>query len=89
MPIPSFVELIPGRNSSSDHELIFLATKIPPLGSRSYYVEVSASRKPSNPLVSVYYWNSLNHSSQTADLKISNKVGLIHGLSLINALKQI
>jgi len=45
MPIASFVMEIPGRNSSADHELIFLASKLPPLGSKSYYIEVSVIGK--------------------------------------------
>ncbi len=76
MPIPSVVTSIPGRNSSADHELIFLATKIPPAGSKSYYIEVSMSIKPRNSSIPVYQWSSLNHFSQTTELKISNKVGL-------------
>jgi len=32
--------MLPGRNSSATHELIFLASKLPPLGFKSYYIKV-------------------------------------------------
>ena len=82
MPIPSFVASTPGRNSSADHELIFLATKIPPTGSKSYYIEVSMSRKPRNQPVPNHNWSSLNYSNQTTELKISNKVIQFYNSSL-------
>jgi len=40
IPIPEFVKTLPGRNSSATHELIFLAFQLPPLGSKSYYIQV-------------------------------------------------
>ena len=79
MPIPSFVKSIPGRNSSANHELIFLTTQVPPLGSKSYYIEVSVSRNTSHPPTLIPVWNSLNPAYQTSsDLKISNEVSLTH-----------
>ena len=75
MPIPSFVSELPGRNSSANHELIFLATKVPPLGSRSYYAEASVSRGSSKDLsISVPLWGSSLPADQIKDLKISNEV---------------
>lgn len=75
MPIPHFVTSIPGRNSSANHELIFLATNVPPLGSSSYYIESSVSRKPNSLLLP--FWNSLHPSSKNIkDLMISNEVNL-------------
>jgi len=41
IPIPEFVKNLPGRNSSATHELVFLANHLPPLGSKSYYIEVA------------------------------------------------
>jgi len=73
MPIPSFVTSIPGRNSSANHELIFMTTDVPPLGSKSYYIEASLSGKPS---IVVPFWNSSNPSNQVADVNISNEVSL-------------
>lgn len=40
IPIPEFVKRLPGRNSSATHELVFLANLLPPLGSKSYYIEL-------------------------------------------------
>lgn len=74
MPIASFVASIPGRNSSAKHELIFLATKVPPLGSKSYYIETSASKGKEDSSISVPVWNSSHPFNQTEDLKISNEV---------------
>jgi len=39
VPIAEFVKSLPGRESSATHELVFLASQLPPLGSKSYYVE--------------------------------------------------
>ena len=40
IPIASFVRELPGRNSSATHELVFLASMLPAMGSKSYYIEV-------------------------------------------------
>ncbi len=45
IPIPEFVKILPGRNSSATHELVFLAIDLPPLGSKSYYIEVENKSK--------------------------------------------
>ncbi len=74
MPIASFVASIPGRNSSASHELIFLATQVPPLGSKSYYVEASVSKSASEVSIPVSFWNSSYPSNQITELKISNEV---------------
>lgn len=74
MPIASFVASIPGRNSIAKHELIFLATKLPPIGSRSYYIETSVSKGRDDPSISVPVWSSFYPSDQITDSKISNEV---------------
>ena len=74
MPIPNFVASIPGRNSSANHELIFLATNVPPLGSKSYYIEVSVSSQTKNPSMSIPNWNSSNPRNEITDITISNEV---------------
>ena len=38
VPIPDAVSQIPGRNSNTKVELVFVATSLPPLGFTSYYV---------------------------------------------------
>ena len=43
MPIAEYVKSLPGRKSSATHELVFLASQLPPLGSKSYYVEPKLS----------------------------------------------
>ena len=45
IPIPEFIKTLPGRNSSATHELVFLAFQLPPLGSKSYYIEVNNKSK--------------------------------------------
>jgi len=40
IPIANFIKELPGRNSSASHELVFLASKLPAMGSKSYYIEV-------------------------------------------------
>ncbi len=42
IPIPEFVKNLPGRDSSATHELVFLAFRLPPLGSKSYYIEADS-----------------------------------------------
>lgn len=41
VPIPSFVLNLPGRISSATRELVFHASNVPPLGSKSFYVKPS------------------------------------------------
>jgi len=74
MPIASFVVAIPGRISGTKHELVFLATKLPPLGSKSYYVEASVSIIANRSQIPVTIWNSSAPSNQLTNLKISNEV---------------
>ena len=47
MPIAEFVKNLPGRKSSATHELVFLASQLPPLGSKSYYIEPTMLRDKS------------------------------------------
>ena len=44
VPIPKSVFLIPGRNSHATHELIFIASKIPPMGNQRYHIEKTDAR---------------------------------------------
>ena len=74
MPIATFVASIPGRNSSSTHEVIFLAAKVPPLGSKSFYIEAAVSGSRSISSILVYHWNSTFLPDQDTDLEISNEV---------------
>lgn len=76
MPIASFVESIPGRSSLADHDLVFLASKLPPLGSQSYYIETSVSKSVTSSIL-VSHWNSLNPPKLVTNLKISNEVSNI------------
>ena len=74
MPIATFVASIPGRNSSATHEVIFLAAKVPPLGSKSFYIEATVSGSRSISSILVYHWNSTFLPDQDTDLEISNEV---------------
>jgi len=56
MPIASFVASITGRNSSAKHELILYATQVPPLGSKSFYIEAYLIERKSS--IPVNMWNS-------------------------------
>lgn len=38
VPIPNAVREVPGRKSIAFYELVFLATEVPGLGFKSYYV---------------------------------------------------
>ncbi len=49
IPIAEYVKSLPGRVSSATVELVFLASQLPPLGSKSYYVQPVASKdEPKN-----------------------------------------
>ena len=39
IPIASFVRSLPGRESGATRELVFLASQLPPLGSKSYFIQ--------------------------------------------------
>ena len=63
---------MPGRNSSATHELVFLAFQLPPLGSKSYYIEVNNKSKTTEVKKQNYenllilkkqVWFQLKHSS--------------------------
>ncbi len=69
MPIASFVASIPERNSSATHELIFLATQVPPLGSKSYFIEVSLESDHSSI--------PIQPNSTTEFIEISNNVKVL------------
>lgn len=40
MPIAETIRNIPGRMSNSDTEIVFLASDLPPLGFKSYYIKL-------------------------------------------------
>lgn len=63
MPIPDFVKTLPGRNSSATHELVFLALNLPPLGSKSFYIQVENKSK------------AVELINETNGAVIANKVG--------------
>jgi lysosomal alpha-mannosidase len=44
IPIAEYVKNLPGREGRATVELVFLASQLPPLGSKSYYVEPVASK---------------------------------------------
>ena len=79
IPIPSFVKNVPGRNSSATHELVFLATKLPPLGSKSYYIERIISDESKNATLKVK-----RALSEGDDKSIANEVlNLVEGLEKV------
>ena len=41
VPIPKFLLNVDGRTSDATHELVFLASQLPALGSKSFYVQSS------------------------------------------------
>ena len=44
VPISTEVQGIPGRKSEAADELVFLAARLPPVGSHSYYVERTTNK---------------------------------------------
>ena len=46
IPIPDFIKSLPERKKTSlaESELVFLASKLPPFGSKSYYVRKTSSK---------------------------------------------
>jgi len=42
VPLPEFVKNLPGRMSQATHELVFLASQLPPLGSKSFHISTSS-----------------------------------------------
>lgn len=44
LPIPDAVKNIPGRDSSANYELIFLAKDVPGLGFKSFYVSINTDQ---------------------------------------------
>jgi lysosomal alpha-mannosidase len=49
VPIAEYVKSLPGRVSSATVELVFLASQLPPLGSKSYYVQPGTSKDEHEP----------------------------------------
>jgi len=69
VPIPDFVKRLSEKNNDSDatHELVFLASKLPPLGSKSFYIQPS----PDGKMVTT---RGMYESNRVDDLIISNEV---------------
>lgn len=70
LPLPEFIRNLPGRDSQATHDLVFLASQIPPLGSKSFYV---GSPDNGTELASPEI-NESNHLDMTKDHLISNEV---------------
>ena len=65
IPIADFILSLPGRQSSATRELVFLAFQLPPLGSKSYYIQPAATKS----------LKSTSHSRvNRSDNSISNEV---------------
>jgi len=74
VPIPNPVKNLPDRNSTSSRELVFLAADLPPLGSKSFYVQSTLSELGD---VTRNYLNEIGTEStieSSADYIISNEV---------------
>jgi len=74
VPLPEFVKNLPGRVSQATHELVFLASQLPPLGSRSFHVSTSFMRGKSSKTRSELNDEPKNGTSATTDRIISNEV---------------
>ena len=76
-----YVKNLPGRKGTTTRELVFLASKLPPLGSHSYYVQPATTIKTDKKI----------KNTNARSFSISNEVSClfiveIHVL-LTNALK--
>lgn len=85
MPIAEFVKSLPGRKSSATHELVFLASQLPPLGGKSYYIEstIKDERKyrglpPSETKKTIKRRRGVltEKAASTIEKSIANEVGL-------------
>jgi len=68
VPLPEFVKNLAGRISQASIELVFLASQLPPLGSRSFHISSSMIDSRLSSTV------GLNETLTSEDLIISNKV---------------
>ena len=68
MPIPSPVQAVPGRSSSAEFELVFLAP-LPPMGFANFYITRATSKSKSRKLQVTKIVDS-----NTADFTLSNGV---------------
>jgi hypothetical protein len=74
VPIPNPVKKLPDRNSQSSRELVFLAADLPPLGSKSFFVQATLS-EPSDVKWDYFSENKNESTSKpSADYIISNEV---------------
>lgn len=74
LPLPEFVRNNPGRDSQATHDLIFLASGLPPLGSKSFYI---GSPENGTRFASPEINESIS-PDMTKDQLISNEVYLLH-----------
>ncbi|KAF2897558.1 hypothetical protein ILUMI_08618 [Ignelater luminosus] len=70
VPIPDSIKKIPGRQSNAMYEIIFLASDLPPLGFKSYYVMKSSG-------------SNLNTQSEgDVNIEIDQNTGLISKVTM-------
>ncbi|XP_066256477.1 lysosomal alpha-mannosidase-like [Euwallacea similis] len=68
LPIPDFVQNIPGRTSKAQRELIFIANDLPPLGWKSYLVsEISDDQLSHIPVSEDIHTNSVKDTAFLID----------------------
>ena len=78
VPIPTFVQGLPGRQSIADVELVFLAAQLPPLGSKSYYVEKTSQRSAKTSVKSKSKLKAVGRRGSRADSIISTDVIIVN-----------
>jgi len=74
VPISTFVQSLPGRESTADSELVFLAAQLPPLGSKSYHVERTTKRNRISAVKSKSKLKAVGRRGWRADSIISSDV---------------
>lgn len=74
VPISTFVQSLPGRESTADSELVFLAAQLPPLGSKSYHVERTLKRSRTSAVKSKSKLKAAGRRGWRADSVISSDV---------------
>ncbi|EFX74192.1 hypothetical protein DAPPUDRAFT_324586 [Daphnia pulex] len=76
VPIAEYVKSLPGRVSSATVELVFLASQLPPLGSKSYYVQPGTSKDEHEPQ------NKFAISNEKVSVEIDDVRGLIKSVTV-------
>ncbi|GJQ83733.1 hypothetical protein Trydic_g20609 [Trypoxylus dichotomus] len=82
MPIPNTILNIPGRDSESTVELIFIAKDVPPLGFISFYV----SEIPGNNVLKSKHLHSISYQSQ---IGIDPETGKVNKIKINDQLIQM